>query len=77
MGIIGFIVACCFAIFFMVPNVRAQSSLAAESYMILILWSVVGMIVFRSLMKQDKTRRFGKSTVVWIILFCLIFFIEI
>ena len=77
MGIIGFIVACCFAIFFMVPNVRAQSSLAAESYMILILWSVVGMIVFRSLMKQDKTRRFGKSTVVWIILFCLILLVSI
>lgn len=35
------------------------------------------MIVFRSLMQRDKTRLIGKSTVVWIILFCLILLVSV
>lgn len=77
MGILGFIFSGIFALFFTVPNISAQSSLAAESYMILILWSVIGMVIFRALMKRDHVRRFGKSTIVWIILFCLILLVSI
>ena len=71
-GAVGAAVAVIFVIFYLLPNSHSQGELAAESYLILILWSVIGMIVFRSLMRRDKTRRLGKSTVVWIILFFLI-----
>ncbi|WP_405346208.1 amino acid permease [Ruminococcus sp.] len=76
-GAIGFLIALVFAVFYLVPNIRSQSELAAESYMILIIWSVIGMIVFRALMQRDTTRRIGKSTVVWIILFCLILLVSV
>lgn len=75
-GLSGAIISFIFAAFYLLPNISTQSSLAAESYLILILWSVIGMIVFRALMQRDKTRRFGKSTVVWIILFCLILLVS-
>ena len=76
-GMIGGVIAVIFALFYLLPHIRSQSELAAESYMILILWSLIGMIVFRSLMQRDKTRLIGKSTVVWIILFCLILLVSV
>ena len=76
-GVIGAAVSAVFVIFYLLPNIHSQGELAPESYLILILWSVVGMIVFRSLMQRDKSRRLGKSTVVWIILFCLILLVFI
>ncbi len=76
-GATGALISMIFAVFYLLPNIRSQSELAAESYMILILWSVIGMIVFRVLMKRDTTRRFGKSMVVWIILFCLILLVSV
>ena len=76
-GAFGAVIAIIFAVFYLLPNIHSESALAAESYMILILWSVIGMIVFRALMRRDKTRIFGKSTVVWIILFCLILLVAV
>ena len=43
-----------------------------ESYLILIIWSVLGMVVFRVFIQKDKQRRLGKSEIVWIILLVLI-----
>ncbi len=76
-GIIGALISVTFAIFYLLPHISSQSELAAESYMILIIWSLLGMIVFRVLMQHDKTRLIGKSTVVWIILFCLILLVTV
>ncbi len=76
-GAAGAVIALVFAVFYLLPTIQSKSALAAESYMILILWSVIGMIVFRFLMKRDKSRRIGKSTVVWIILFCLILLVAV
>ncbi len=76
-GVIGAAVSVIFAAVYLLPNIRSRGELAAESYLILILWSVVGMMVFRALMQRDKTRRIGKSTVVWIILFCLILLVAV
>ena len=76
-GVIGTLITMIFAVSYLLPHIRSQSELAAESYMILILWSLIGMIVFRALMQRDKTRLIGKSTVVWIILFCLILLVSV
>ncbi|MBK6088479.1 amino acid permease [Ruminococcus difficilis] len=76
-GVIGAVIAVIFAVFYLLPHIQSQSELAAESYMILILWSLIGMILFRVLMRRDKTRLIGKSTVVWIILFCLILLVSV
>ena len=76
-GAIGTVIAVTFAVFYLLPHIQSQSELAAESYMILIVWSVIGMILFRMLMRRDKSRLIGKSTVVWIILFCLILLVSV
>ncbi len=76
-GAVGAGISCVFAAFYLLPNIQSRSTLASESYMILILWSVIGMLIFRMLMQRDKKRLIGKSTVVWIILFCLILVVAV
>ena len=74
-GIIGCIVSIIFFLYFMVPNVWSVSAMTTESYLILIVWSILGFAFFRYIFKRDsEQRRFGKSTISWIVLLFLILF---
>ncbi len=74
-GIIGCVVSLIFFIYFMVPNVWTVSAMTTESYLILIIWSILGFVFFRYIFQRDnEQRRFGKSTISWIALLFLIFF---
>ncbi|MBO4396178.1 MAG: amino acid permease [Eubacterium sp.] len=73
-GCIGVVLAVLFAAFLMIPNLVATNSLSAESYLILTIWSILGFLFFRYVFKKDSERRFGQSTVVWIVLLFIIFF---
>ena len=73
-GGIGSIVSILFFLYFLVPGVWSASTLSTESYFIFILWSILGFAFFRYIFHRDTERRFGKSTVVWIVLLFLIFF---
>ncbi len=73
-GGVGFLISAFFFLYFMVPWSSSIANLAPESYLIIIAWSIVGFAFFRYIYKRDMARRFGKSTVVWIILLSMIFF---
>ena len=74
-GIIGVVVSMLFFVYFMVPNPLTVAAMTTESYLILILWSILGFVFFRYIFQRDEEqRRFGKSTVSWIALLFLIFF---
>ena len=73
-GLAGIVFSLLFFFYFLIPNFWSASALSTESYMILIVWSVLGFIFFRFLLYGDKERRFGQSTVVWIVILFLIFF---
>ena len=74
MGVIGMIVSLLFALEFLVPNIISIKTMATESYLILAAWSILGFVVFRSILKKDENRRLGRSTVAWIVLLGLIIF---
>jgi len=77
-GIIGVVVSLIFFVYFMVPNPLTVSAMTTESYLILIVWSILGFVFFRYIFQRDKElRRFGKSTITWITLLFLIFFTSI
>ena len=76
-GILGIAVSAFFMFYFLVPNLSSVASLSAESYMILMVWAVLGFIVFFFLFKRDKLGRLGNSTIIWIVLLLLIFFSSI
>ena len=73
-GAFGVLIATTFFMYFMVPNFWTVSAMSTESYLILVVWSILGFIFFRYIFKRDNQRRFGKSTVVWMALLALIFF---
>lgn len=49
--------------------------MARESYFFFIVWSVLGSMYFRRMLRIDKAPRFGKSNVVRIALFSLALFV--
>lgn len=73
-GIVGIVCSIFIFLYYMVPNMSAVTTLSTESYLILVVWSIVGFMFFRDVFKNDKEDRFGNSTVVWVALLFLIFF---
>ncbi len=73
-GVIGVIFSVIFVTFLLFPNFWSSNVLATESYFILVAWSVCGFILFQKVFKRDKEQRFGKSTIVWIVMLFFIFF---
>ncbi len=76
MGISGLLLSSGICILFFLPNYFAGSMMATESYLILVLWCILGFVVYRILFGRDLDHRFGHSTVVWIALLVMIFFIS-
>lgn len=70
-GMAGLVVSAIFFVYFMLLS---GGALSTESFLILAVWSILGFIFFRYVFKEDKVRRFGQSTIVWIGLLFLIFF---
>lgn len=70
----GIAASCLFALYFLVPNMLDVTTLGTESYLILAAWSILGFAAFYMVLKNDTTRRFGKSMVVWIVLLALVYF---
>ena len=76
-GAVGTLFSTLAIIVYMLPVLSSQSQLPTESYMILVLWSVLGVVVFRFLIQKDKSRRLGKSFIVWVILLILILLVSV
>ncbi|MBQ7197766.1 MAG: amino acid permease [Selenomonadaceae bacterium] len=73
-GAVGILLAIMFAVFLLAPNLLSDELLPRESYFILIVLSILGVIFFRMIFKRDTERRFGKSFVTWIVTLFMIFF---
>ena len=75
-GVVGFCISFVFIVFFMLPSTVTQNRLATESYIILAIWSIIGILVFRFLMQKDKAHKIGRSEIAWLVLFFLILVIS-
>ena len=73
-GGVGCIFSVIFFLYFLVPSFWLVDAMSTESYLILIGWSILGFAFFRYIFYRDKQKRFGKSTVVWIVSLFLMFF---
>ncbi len=73
-GMAGFVLMLAAAVIFLIPSLFATGSMAPESYFLFTIWAILGFVAFRRILIKDKTRRFGRSTVVWVALLALILF---
>ena len=73
-GMTGLVVSVSFMVYYLVPNFWVVDALATESYFILAIWSIIGVLVFRGIFSRDTTGRLGTSTVAWLALLFFVFF---
>ena len=67
-----FAVMIIFAIYLLFPNLFTNDTLATETYILVIIWSILGFFYFRRVIAKDHARRFGKAIIVWISILALI-----
>ena len=73
-GFVGIVVSVLFALAFLIPNIFSITTLSTESYLILSIWSICGLLYFRIFLSVDHQRRMGKSIVAWVVLLGLIIY---
>lgn len=76
-GIGGVVLSAVVLVLFIVPNYASGTMMATESYLLLVVWCILGFACFRDVFRHDERRRFGKSTVVWLALLVLIAFMSL
>lgn len=74
MGIIGLVLSLFFFFCPIVPDLLLGSTLETESYLLLAVWSVLGLIYYWYVFKHDRQERFGKSFSLCTVLLFLNFF---
>ena len=65
-----------FVVYILCPNLIRTGKISTQSYLLFPLWSILGMVYFRRLLKLDNetnNTRFGQSTIVWVLLFSIMF----
>ncbi|WP_027406074.1 amino acid permease [Anaerovibrio sp. RM50] len=74
LGLSGFIISIFFFFCPIIPNLLLGSALNTESYLLLAVWSVLGLIYYWYIFKHDQHNRFGKSFSMCTVLLFLNFF---
>ena len=73
-SVLGMIFAGASFLFLLIPNVLSENKIATESYFILAIWSLLGLIYYWFAYRNDKKGIYGKSTVMWMLMAFLILF---
>lgn len=76
-GRIGVGITLLFGLYLLVPSLFSNGTMETESYFIFMLWSILGILYFRVVLRHDESNRYGKTIAVWIALLALILFMAI
>ncbi|MEE0025992.1 MAG: amino acid permease, partial [Atopobiaceae bacterium] len=56
----------------LMPNVFSDHTIETETYVLMIAWSILGVVFFNVVIQKDHARNFGKALIVWIALLAFI-----
>lgn len=73
-GLVGMVVMLVFVMMLLLPNLLSFSAMESESYILFVLWALLGLIYFRKLVMTDKEKQYGSSVLVWAILLTFVLF---
>ena len=76
-GLAGLILMIGFSLYLLVSNLFTTGVMDTAAYILFVIWSILGFIIFRLILQKDDSKRFGRSIVVWIALLSLIVFISL
>ena len=66
------VILAAFAIFLLFPSAFSDYSIATETYVLMALWSLLGLLFFHRVIQKDHARKFGKAIIVWLALLVFI-----
>ena len=61
-----------FAVFLLFPSAFSDYTLATETYVLMAVWSLLGLLYFHRVIRKDHARHFGKAIIVWLALLVFI-----
>ena len=61
-----------FAVFLLFPSFFSDYSIATETYVLMAVWSFIGVVYFNRVIRNDHDRKFGKAIIVWLALLVFI-----
>ncbi|MBR3318167.1 MAG: amino acid permease [Atopobiaceae bacterium] len=61
-----------FAVFLLFPSAFSDYSIETETYVLLAVWSFLGLLYFNFVIRGDEERKFGKAIIVWLALLVFI-----
>lgn len=73
LGICGMLLSVLYFVVILIPNLFMKDMLGSESYFILSIWCILGILLYWFVFRLDTQNRFGKSTVMWMMLLFLLF----
>lgn len=73
-GIAGLVLMLIFVFLLLLPNLLSFSAMESTSYILFDLWAVFGLLYFRGLVVNDRSRKYGYSVLVWVILLLFVLF---
>ncbi len=78
-GMCGLVLSVAIILIYIVPSFSSDtpSMMSTESYLVLLIWCIAGILSFLFHFHGDRLRRFGRSTVVWVSLLCVILFLSL
>ena len=66
------IILIAFAAFLLFPSVFSDYTIATETYVLMAVWSFLGVLYFNWVIRKDHDRKFGKAIIVWLALLVFI-----
>ncbi|MCR4876483.1 MAG: amino acid permease [Clostridiales bacterium] len=66
------IILAVFAVFLLFPSAFSDYTLATETYVLMAVWSLLGLLYFHGVIRKDHARKFGKAIIVWLALLVFI-----
>ena len=72
LGGICLVILAAFAIYLLFPSAFADYTISTETYVLLAIWSMIGLLFFHWVIRRDQARKFGKAIIVWLALLVFI-----
>ena len=76
-GIAGMALMGLFVLLLLIPGLLPFHAMETESYILFIVWSALGLILFRRLIRLDRYRGYGQRVIVWVLLLVLMLFASV
>ena len=61
-----------FLVFLLFPGLFSDHTIETETYVLMAVWSIIGLVFFNRVIRTDHARNFGKAIIVWVALLAFV-----